>query len=221
MRRTGDGLAPLAAGLLLAWGGTGLLVSPLAASLDPLLGQLALWLIGALVVAVVLLWERKPLTSLWLQPLDWRSWAWAAVLVIAHFVVIFPATEWVRREIGLPGYAAGMEAAVAQPVWLRILAVVTAGVVEEVLFRGYAATRLLRATGSALVAVVLSSAAFAALHLPLWGPGPSLSFFLGGLATTAFFLWRRDLGTMILAHVAIDTWAIVVSPAFSPWWRGP
>ena len=55
--------------------------------------------------------------------------------------------------------------------------------------------------------------------LPLWGAGPSLSFFLASLAMTAFFVWRRDLVIMIVAHVAIDMWGLVISPAVSPWWR--
>jgi membrane protease YdiL (CAAX protease family) len=69
------------------------------------------------------------------------------------------------------------------------------------------------------LAIGVSGAAFAALHLPLWGWGPSLAFFVGGIATTAFFVWRRDLWAMILAHIAIDTWALVIAPAGSRWWE--
>lgn len=58
---------------------------------------------------------------------------------------------------------------------------------------------------------------FAALHLPVWGPGPSLGFFMGGLATKAFFVWRKDLAVMIIANVAIDRWGLVITPAVSRW----
>jgi len=111
-----------------------------------------------------------------------------------------------------------METAMEYPLWFRVLAVLTAGVVEEILFRGYAVTRLAQLTGSLLWAAIISGLVFAALHLPVWGAGPSLGFFIGGLATTAFFVWRRDLVAMIIAHVAIDTWALVVTPTFSKWW---
>ena len=216
---------PAIVGLSVAWGGTALLVSPVALSLgDPssvvvgFLGQAALWLLCAAVIGIVVFWERESLESLWLRPFQWQSLAWAGVLVFASVVLIFPITEWVRKGVGLPGYAAGMETALAHPAWLRVLAVLTAGIVEETLFRGYAVTRLARLTGSLLLAGSLSSLVFAALHLPVWGAGPSLSFFIGGLATTAFFVWRRDLMAMIIAHVAIDAWALVVTPAFSKWW---
>jgi len=58
-----------------------------------------------------------------------------------------------------------------------------------------------------------------ALHVPIWGPGPSLAFLIGGLATTLFLVWRRDLLAMILAHVPTDAWALLTTPVFSEWWK--
>jgi hypothetical protein len=45
--------------------------------------------------------------------------------------------------------------------------------------------------------------------------GPSVAFLLTGAVLTAFFVWKRDLLAMILAHIAIDAWALVVRPHFS------
>ena len=213
-------------GLLVAWGGTALLVSPLPRSLgDPssivtkCLGQAVLWLLFTAVIGIVVLWEKQPLASLWLRPFHWQSAAWAGVLVLAHILLLFPVTEWVRKAAGLPGYADGMEEALALPAWFRVVAVVTAGVVEETLFRGYAMTRLARLTGSLWLAAAVSASVFAALHLPVWGAGPSFAFLIGGVANTAFFIWRRDLLAMIIAHVAIDAWGLVITPLYSTWWR--
>lgn len=64
----------------------------------------------------------------------------------------------------------------------------------------------------------MPSAVFAALHIPLWGTGPSLAFLIGGLATTAFFVWRRNLVAMMIAHAVIDGWAFVVGPSFGARW---
>ena len=210
---------------MVAWGGTALLVSPAVRLVGDsssvgirFLEQVALWLLCGGVIGIVVFWEKRSLDSLWVRPFEWASLVWAGVLVVGTIVLIFPATEWIRSRVGLAGYAAGMETALVDPMWLRVFAVLTAGVVEEVLFRGYAVTRLARLTGSVTWAVVLSSAVFAALHLPVWGGGPSLAFFVGGLATTTFFVRRRDLLAMIIAHVAIDAWALVITPAFSRWW---
>jgi len=156
--------------------------------------------------------------SLWLRPLEWQSFAWAAALVAASILALFPATEWLRRALGLQGYGAGMESVLALPAWFRLVAAVTAGVVEETLFRGYSVTRLSRLIGRVWLAAAISVVASALLHLPMWGPGPSLSFLVGGAATTAFFVWRRDLLAMMIAHTAIDAWGLVVTPQLSQWW---
>src|SRR6266542_1107664 len=96
------------AGLVIAWGGTALLVSPVAPVLgDPaglaaaLVSQGLLWLLAVAVIASVLWWERRPLASLWLQPFRWHSIAWGLLLVVLYYAVLFPTGEWVRRAAGL------------------------------------------------------------------------------------------------------------------------
>ena len=54
-----------------------------------------------------------------------------------------------------------MEALAPLPAWLRIAVAVTAGIVEEVLFHGYAITRLARLLGSLWAAGVVATAVFA------------------------------------------------------------
>ena len=212
------------AGLVAAWGGTALLVSSGTLLGEPgrvttaLVEQAVLWLLFAAVLAIVLLWERLPLASLWLQPFRWQSVGWGLLLAAALVIVVFPAREWVRRAAGLPGYAAGMEQVLALPVWVRVLAVIGAGIVEDTLFMGYAVTRLILLTGRVWLAAALALAVFCALHVPVWGPGAALAFFAGGVPMMAFFIWRRDLLAMIVAHITIDAWGIVLTPLFSEWW---
>src|SRR5437016_3047559 len=107
-------------GLLVAWGGTALLVSPATRLLgDPdwmitqCLGELILWLLFAAVLWIVFYWEREPLASLWVRPFRWQSIAWAGLLIGVSIFFLFPITEWVRNAMHLPGYAAGMEKAMA------------------------------------------------------------------------------------------------------------
>jgi uncharacterized protein len=216
---------PAIVGLMVAWGGTALLVSPVArvlihsfSLLAGILGQIALWFLCVVIIGIVVWWEKQPLNSLWLRPLQWQSFAWGGGLTLFSILMLFPCTEWVRTAVGLPGYARGMETALVYPVWLRVFTVLTAGIVEETMFRGFAVTRLLQLGGNSLLAIGVSSAMFAALHLPVWGTGPSLGFLIGGLVTTAFFVWRQDLLAMIIAHVAIDMWSLVITPGASRWW---
>ena len=211
-------------GLVLAWGGTALLLSPAASFLNysivgKCLGQILLWMLFASILLIVIFWEKQTVGSLWLKPVRWESVGWGGLLIILHFFLLVPATEWLRKSLGLGGYETGMEQTLSLPMWFRVAAVITAGIVEETIFRAYTITRLTQLSGRLWLAAVLSVTAFAALHIPIWGVGPSFAILLGGAVMTAFFIWKRDLLAMILAHIAIDAWAFVAAPHFSEWWK--
>ena len=204
------------AGLALSLGGPALVAlgagrggaSSLAQSL---VGQLALWALVAGVVGITLAWERRPLASLGVRPLRPASFAFglAAAAVLVYAVV--PVASAFVRALGLAGFEAGLAAVHAWPLGLRIFAVLTGGVAEELLYRGYAQTRLEPLTGSAPLAAALSVLAFALAHAPLWGPGPVVTFLFSGGFLAAFFLWRRDLLANVVAHVAVDALGLVLA----------
>jgi membrane protease YdiL (CAAX protease family) len=213
-------------GLAIAWGGIALLISPAARSLaDPaklgtaLVGQLFLWALAAVVVAIVLLWEKQPLASLWLKRFRWQSIGWALLLLVSYYAVLFPLGEWVRDAAGLSGFSQGMDAIMRYPLSYRIFAVVTAGIVEEALLRGYTITRLIALTGRVWLAAALAVSAFAVIHVPVWGWGFALIGLIGGVVTTAFFVWKKDLLALIVFHTITDAVGIVIAPTFSKWWK--
>jgi hypothetical protein len=105
-------------GLTVAWGGTALLLSPAARVLGDenrllraIISLAVLWSLTVAVLAIVLLWERQPLASLWLRRFRWTSIGWGLLLVVAHYAVFMPVGESIRRAAGLPGFAAGMAVA--------------------------------------------------------------------------------------------------------------
>jgi CAAX protease family protein len=212
-------------GLAVTWGGTILLLSPAAHLLgDPnqlgtaVLGQVVFWLLAATVIVIVLRWERAPLRSLWLQPLRWQSVGWALALVVINYVLLLPAGEWLRHMAGLSGFAAGMDELMRFPLWYRVLAVVGAGIVEEVLYRGYTVTRLSGLLGSPWLAGLIALIGFSALHVPLWGWGFAVGGLLGGAVLMAFFVWKRDLLSLIIFHTITDAMGLVIVPMYSRWW---
>jgi len=215
-------------GLVTAWGGTALLISPVARGLgDPtqlsaaLIGQLVFWLLAGAVLVIVLFWERQTLASLWLQPFRWQSIAWGLLFAVVNYAVLFPTGEWVRRTAGLSGFAAGMEEVTRFPLWYRVLAVIGAGVVEEVLFRGFTVTRRIALTGRIWLAATLALLGFSALHLPLWGWGFAVGSLVGGAAAMAFFVWRRDLLARMVFHTVTDATGLIVAPLYAQWWKSP
>ena len=92
----------------------------------------------------------------------------------------------------------------ALPRWYLILTIVLVAAGEEWLYRGYAIERLEAVTGTPWLAGIVSLAAFAAAHLPVWGLGVSLTTVVSGGILTALYIRQRDVVFLILAHVATD-----------------
>ena len=89
------------------------------------------------------------------------------------------------------------------PLWVFVLIVFRAGIVEELFYRGYAIERL-RAMGAgrfasaALPLLVFTVGHYAGAWVDVLQP-----LVLGGILT-GFYLWRRDLVANVLAHTLVD-----------------
>ena len=177
--------------------------------------QLILWAFFAMILAIVVLWEKRPLASIGVRRFRWQSIAWGLLLAAFLSLVAMPALTAALRTTGIRGFEAGMTKILAFPLGFRIFAVVTAGIVEDTLFLGYAFTRLAFATGSRWIAGLIALSVFALLHFPYWGAGPVLIYVFVAAITTAFFAWRMDLLANVVAHVTVDGLALVIVPAFS------
>ncbi len=89
------------------------------------------------------------------------------------------------------------------PLWVFVVIVLRAGIVEELFYRGYAIERL-RALGAgrfasaAIPLLLFALGHFAGAWVDVLQP-----LVLGGILT-AFYLWRRDLVANIIAHTLVD-----------------
>lgn len=174
-----------------------------------LVGNEAIWWVYiGLVLAYVLRVERLPLASIGLRRIGVKDAGIAllagvgvtAALAFLYFVV-FPVLHW---DIGTK-----FDTLLATPFWWRLISTVRAAVSEEVLFRGYAIERLQTLTGSRVVASLVSCAIFTLDHVPAWGWQHVLIAGTGGIAFTLLYLWRRNLGTNIIAHFIVDAMAVL------------
>jgi len=77
---------------------------------------------------------------------------------------------------------------------------------EELVVRGYLITRLEMATASLPMALLLSSALFAAYHV-YHGPATIQVFLAGMLLGIAFLVWRR-LWPVVIAHFLWDVYVV-------------
>ncbi len=74
------------------------------------------------------------------------------------------------------------------------------GVYEELLFRGFLMTRLRRASGSWVVAVMISTAIFTALHALDQTPAALVPITILSVVFSVATIWRRSIVPAIIAH---------------------
>jgi len=89
------------------------------------------------------------------------------------------------------------------PLWVCVLIVFRAGIVEELFYRGYAIERLRAMGAGRFASATLPLVVFAAGHYAGAWVDVLQPLVLGGILT-GFYLWRRDLVANMVAHTLVD-----------------
>jgi uncharacterized protein len=166
------------------------------------------WVTLAGLVAVIVFWERLPLASIGLRPVRW--WTVPAGL-LAGVAITFLSSAFVSA-LGFSSdahYAAYLQ---SLPFILRLALVITAGIFEEVLYRGYAIERLTTIWRNQWTAAAVTVALFILAHLPVIGFAYLPPVAVVSVLVTLLYLWRRDLILNMVAHATIDAIALLVVP---------
>ena len=98
------------------------------------------------------------------------------------------------------------------PILVSLFTAFTAGVAEEILYRGFLIERLAAITGSLSWGAVIAFIAFVLMHLQFWGLGGLIQIGVWTLVVTGLYVWRRNLGACMLMHFLNDTFALVLAP---------
>ncbi|GAB3669069.1 CPBP family intramembrane glutamic endopeptidase [Halopiger thermotolerans] len=169
------------------------------------------WLVAIAVVAVTVGVEGRSPSSIGFRRPAWIDLGYL-VAAAAGALAIFIATGPLVAALGLPveSGAGGIAELPSLPVALA--AAVTAGVVEEILYRGYAIERLLEYSGSPLVAGGLTWLVFTLAHAVAWPLGNLLQVAAVTAIFVVVYLSRRTLVPVVGAHVLV--WLLPVLGAF-------
>lgn len=195
-------------GLLIAVGLPEVPINGLVAARTTMTGHLEreafFWIVTAILIAYVLLVERRSLTSIGLKRPTWKSLVIgiaAGVLLVAGFMVIFTI---VMPALHLKMNTSAMAGLMHTPLWFRVILVLRAAVFEEIAYRGYSIERTQELTGSRIFAFLISVAAFTFAHAGYWGWASLLIPAFGGIVLAGLYLWRRDLSCNMIAHFIAD-----------------
>ena len=175
--------------------------------------RLGMWLL----TAVVLLLARSSST-------DWRAslglihpGAATLIFVIGGTLLAlagWPIVQAAQHEIGGTQVVdtEPFQKLIAIPLARRVFLILTAGITEEVLYRGYAIGVGTAALGSIWIAAALSLLLFIGAHFR-WGVSHLASVAWVGLILTAIFVLTGDLIACMICHTLVDGVGLILAPA--------
>jgi len=170
------------------------------------------WAVTLILLGIVFFWERRILASIGVKRMTGRDVLWGVVgFVIGGLSFIF--TLPLVNALGLGTTLGGIAQLAQTPIPLRVAIVITAGITEEILFRGYPIERLTEITGSIGWGAGISYMAFVLLHIPFWGLGGTIQIGVWSLIVTGLYIWRRNLLACMLMHILNDAYAFILLPA--------
>ncbi|MGA8502152.1 MAG: CPBP family intramembrane glutamic endopeptidase [Candidatus Sulfotelmatobacter sp.] len=118
------------------------------------------------------------------------------------------------RFISMPPSSPGVSGMIFVPFAMKLGLVVTAGVCEEFIFRGFGIEELASLTGSVWFAGLVTWLGFSIAHVASYGLTPALVFpAILGAFLTLLYLWRRNLTYCIFLHAILDGVSLFLGPA--------
>lgn len=128
----------------------------------------------------------------------------------------FILTAPLVSALGLGTTSAGILELAQMSIALRIGIVLTAGITEEIMFRGYPIERINSLTEGRLgISALIAYVVFVLLHIPFWGLGGTLQIGVWNLVITILYVKRRNLPACMLMHILNDAYAFILLPLFA------
>ena len=164
-----------------------------------------IWLCVIALLFIIRRGERSPLRSIGLGTAPVKnSILWGGILLVLCGLIGSIVTGLTHFRGGETG-----EALAKFPLWLVILIILRAGVVEEFFYRGYAIERLQLLGLNRYWAGVIPLLIFGFAHWTNGWANVVLALALGAVLTTVY-LWRRDLVANMIGHCMIDSISVLL-----------
>ncbi|MGI8436687.1 MAG: CPBP family intramembrane glutamic endopeptidase [Chthoniobacterales bacterium] len=172
-----------------------------------LIGEALIWFCVISLLVIIRLGEGRTLRSVHLgtSPIG-KSILWGIIIALLCAVA--------GAVVGFLAHFQGGELAKGLfqcPLWLVVLVVLTAGVAEELFYRGYAIERLQQLGLNRYLAGGIPLLVFGCAHITNGLANVAIALVLG-LILTAVYLWRRDLLANMIGHFLVDFVSVVL-----PW----
>ena len=192
--------------LLVVWG----LPAFVAGEIGTALGLTAMWILTAAVAFLTVRVERRGWSGLGVKRFRGTALLWGVGIGLALMLLV-PALSLLGNLLW-PTNGPDIASAANQPWQIVLLAVITAAITEEILFRSFPTERLSAPTGSPWPGAMLGLVAFTVLHAGNWNLAHVLFVvFPLGLLLTLVYVWRRSVLIVIVAHFITDLPLVVLA----------
>jgi len=149
--------------------------------------------------------EKLSLTTIGWKSLSWK-WVLAAIGLGILLSLLVPASTLLVSMVFPPSDTGTITQVTSNfSWWVLLLSVLTAGITEEILFRGYSLERLYEITGNKWISGLISLIFFVAIHATGW----NITHIIGvviplGIILTGLYFWQRNLLFVMIVHMVID-----------------
>lgn len=176
-----------------------------------ILGLISIWVLSILLLIIVKFGEKRPYSSIGFRPITVKEVLIAIVIGIVLSLSV-PLLTWLVSQI-IPPSDGGINEAVINRSWGLILAsILTAGITEELIFRGYIIERINEITKKKFTGILVSVIAFTIPHMVSWNMTHVIAVVLPlGLILSGIYLWKRNLVFNIIIHTMIDLPLVVMA----------
>lgn len=165
------------------------------------------WLVTAVLIAFVVNIEGRTLGSIGLRIPTNDEMVSGVVLGTLVVLVAMATTTFFLERVEVDTTDDVSVLFLVQPAHWKVFLALTAGITEEIIFRGYLVERALALTGSGLVAGILSVGAFTLAHRPRRRSLGVLFPILGmAVGFVVAYLVVRNVVVLAIVHAAIDAW---------------
>ncbi|MEN8172951.1 MAG: type II CAAX endopeptidase family protein [Chloroflexota bacterium] len=176
-----------------------------------IIGLILIWLLVAVLLVIVRKGEKRTFSSIGFKSITGRD-ILLAIVIGAALSLTVPLFTLLASQI-FPSNGGDIHEVVSSTSWWMIfVSVLTAGITEEIIFRGYIIERINEITKKKWTAVLVSLIAFILPHTMSWNMTHVIAVVLPlGLILSGLYLWKRNLLFNMIIHVVIDLPLVVMA----------
>jgi membrane protease YdiL (CAAX protease family) len=177
-----------------------------------LVGLAIYWGLGFVILGFIRKIETLPLSTIGWKPLSWKSSLIAIGLGVLLSLLVPVLTLLVSTVFPQSNSGTVTQVLSNYSWWILLLSVITAGITEEILFRGYPLERLLEVTGNKWISGLISLVFFVAVHATGWNIAHIIGVVLPlAIILTGLYFWQRNLLFMMIVHMVIDLPLVIMA----------